>query len=335
MAGANGSAMAIAVSEAGGLGSLPAAMLSPEQLAAEITAIRAATSRPFNVNFFCHRQPDPDAARDEAWRARLAPYYAELGVAIEATSSGPGRGAFDDAMCAVVEETRPAVVSFHFGLPAAPLVERVKAAGAVVLSSATTVAEARLLESRGCDVIIAQGLEAGGHRGLFLDDDLNAQLPTFVLLPLVADAVSVPVIAAGGIMDGRGIAAALTLGAAGVQLGTAYLFCPEATISAAHRGALQARDPRTTVTNVITGRPARAIVNRIIRELGPLSDEVPLFPRAVLPLLPLRAAAESRGSGDFSPLWAGQGAALGRALGAGELTQQLAAETLARLDALS
>ena len=335
MAGANGSAMAIAVSEARGLGSLPAAMLSPEQLAAEITAIRTATSRPFNVNFFCHRQPDPDPALDEAWRARLAPYYAELGVAIDATSSGPGRGAFDETMCEVVEATRPPVVSFHFGLPAPPLVERVKAAGAVVMSSATTVAEARLLESSGCDVIIAQGLEAGGHRGLFLDDELNGQLPTFVLLPLVVDAVSVPVIAAGGIMDGRGIAATLALGAAGAQLGTAYLFCPEATISAAHRGALQAPDPRTTITNVITGRPARAIVNRVVRELGPLSETVPPFPRAVLPLLPLRAAAESRDSGDFSPLWAGQGVALGRVLSAGELTQQLVAETLACLDTLA
>jgi nitronate monooxygenase len=327
--------MAIAVSEAGGLGSLPAAMLSPEQLAAEITATRATTSRPFNVNFFCHRQPDPDPARDEAWRARLAPYYAELGVTIEATSSGPGRGAFDDTMCEVVEATRPPVVSFHFGLPAPPLVERVKAAGAVVLSSATTVAEARLLQSRGCDVIIAQGLEAGGHRGLFLDDDVDGQLPTFVLLPLIVDAVTVPVIAAGGIMDGRGIAAALALGAAGVQLGTAYLFCPEATISAVHRSALQAPDPRTTITNVITGRPARAIVNRVVRELGPLSDAVPPFPRAAVPLLPLRAAAESRGSGDFSPLWAGQGVGLGRVLRAGELTQQLVAETLACLETLA
>jgi nitronate monooxygenase len=335
MAGANGSAMAIAVSEAGGLGSLPAAMLSPEQLAAEITATRAATSRPFNVNFFCHWQLDPDPARDEAWRARLAPYYAELGVTIEATSSSPGRGAFDDTMCEVVEATRPPVVSFHFGLPAAPLLDRVKATGAVVMSSATTVAEARLLESRGCDVIIAQGLEAGGHRGLFLDDDLNGQLPTVVLLPLVVDAVSVPVIAAGGIMDGRGIAAALALGAAGVQLGTAYLFCPEATISPAHRTALQAPDPRTTITNVITGRPARAIVNRVVRELGPLSDAVPPFPRAAVPLLPLRAAAESRGSGDFSPLWAGQGVGLGRVLSAGELTQQLVAETLACLETLA
>ena len=335
MAGANLSAMAIAVSEAGGLGSLPCAMLSADGVRREVAAIRSATPRPFNLNFFCHQSVEVEPAVADAWRARLAPYYEEFGLDAAAPASGPSRAPFDEALCAVVEECQPAVVSFHFGLPHASLLERVRKAGAKILSSATTVAEARWLEEQGCDAIIAQALEAGGHRGLFLTDDLSTQLPLFALLPLIVDAVKVPVIAAGGIMDGRGAAAALALGAAGVQLGTAYLFCPEATISGAYRQALRNRDAHTVVTNVISGRPARGLVTRLIRDVGPISPLAPPFPHASTPIAPLRAAAEARNSGDFSALWAGQAFTLGREMGARELTNAIARETFARLDVLN
>ena len=335
MAGANLSAMAIAVSEAGGLGSLPCAMLNADGVRREVAAIRSATAKPFNLNFFCHRSVDVDPAVADTWRARLAPYYAEFGIDAATPAPGPSRAPFDDVMCAVVEECRPAVVSFHFGLPDAPLLDRVRSTGAKILSSATTVAEARWLEDHGCEAIIAQALEAGGHRGLFLTDDLSSQLPLFALLPLVVAAVKVPVIAAGGIMDGRGAAAALALGAAGVQLGTAYLFCPEATITGAYRQALRNRDAHTVVTNVISGRPARGLVTRLIQEVGPISPLAPPFPHASAAIAPLRAAAEARNSGDFSPLWAGQAFALGREMGAAELTNVIADETLARLNVLN
>ncbi|HEX5109732.1 MAG TPA: nitronate monooxygenase [Vicinamibacterales bacterium] len=333
MAGANLAAMAIAVSEAGGLGSLPCAMLSPDRVREELEICRRATSRPINLNFFCHRPPRVDDAVDERWRQRLVPYYAELGVDPAGAPVASARAPFDERLCAIVEEVRPEVVSFHFGLPDDDLLSRVRRTGAKVLSSATTVDEARWLEERGCDAIVAQGLEAGGHRGLFLTSDLDTQLGIAALLPQIVDAVRVPVIASGGIADARGIVAALTLGATGVQLGTAYLFCPEATISAPHRAALRDRRAPTAVTNVITGRPARGIVNRLIREVGPISTLAPEFPQAAAAVLPLRAKAEAQGSGDFSPLWAGQAYPLGRELDAGALTRVLADETLACLAA--
>lgn len=331
MAGANLAAMAIAVSEAGGLGSLPCAMLSPERLRAEVESIQAATTRPFNLNFFCHKPPAPDAAGEAQWRERLAPYYAELGIGADDQPGGPSRQPFDDAACALVELLRPPVVSFHFGLPDARLLDRVKHTGAVVLSSATTVAEARWLAMHGCDAIIAQGIDAGGHRGFFLHHDLALQLSTFALVPQIADAVSVPVIAAGGIMDSRGIVAAMLLGASGVQLGTAYLFCPEATITAAHRHALEERVAPTMITNVLTGGPARGIVTRLMREAGPLSTMAPGFPLASAAVAPLRAAAEKQGRADFSPLWAGSAYPLGRAMPARELTTTLVNESHTRL----
>jgi nitronate monooxygenase len=274
----------------------------------------------------------PNNTREARWRDRLAPYYRELAVDPAAPIPSSNRTAFDAAMCDVVEETKPDVVSFHFGLPAEPLLGRLKAAGFPVISSATTAAEAQWLEERGVAAVIAQGYEAGGHRGMFLSDDLATQVGTFALIPQVVDAVKVPVIAAGGVTDARGIAAAFALGAAGVQMGTAYLWCPEAKISAPHRAALRsARDDGTAVTNLMTGRPARGFVNRIMREIGPISDVAPEFPLAAGALAPLRAKAEAQGSGDFSPLWAGQAASLGRALPAGELTRKLAADALARL----
>jgi nitronate monooxygenase len=324
--------LAAEVAAAGGLGSLPCAMLNPEQVRSEMGKIRARTKNPINLNFFCHAPPVPNNTREARWRDRLAPYYRELAVDPAAPIPSSNRTAFDAVMCDVVEETKPDVVSFHFGLPAEPLLGRLKAAGFPVMSSATTAAEARWLEERGVAAVIAQGYEAGGHRGMFLSDDLAAQVGTFALIPQVVDAVKVPVIAAGGVTDARGIAAAFALGAAGVQMGTAYLWCPEAKISAPHRAALRsARDDGTAVTNLMTGRPARGFVNRIMREIGPISDVAPEFPLAAGALAPLRAKAEAQGSGDFSPLWAGQAASLGRALPAGELTRKLAADALARL----
>jgi nitronate monooxygenase len=326
MAGVQGHALAVAVSDAGGLGSLPCAMLDVKAMRAELAAILAQTTRPFNVNFFCHTVPTPDAAREAAWRAALAPYHAEYGIDASAIPAGPGRMPFDAETAALLREFRPPVVSFHFGLPAPELLEAVRAWGAKIVSSATTVDEARWLAARGVDAVIAQGVEAGGHRGHFLGDDLNTQTGTFALVPQIVRAVDVPVIAAGGIADARGVAAALALGATGVQVGTAYLLCPEATTSAVHRAALASDAARVTaLTNLFTGRPARGIVNRVMRELGPISPAAPAFPLAVAAMAPLRAKAEAQGRSDFSPLWAGQNTSGCKAVPAAQLTRELAA----------
>jgi len=325
MAGVQGSALAIAVSNAGGLGSLPGAMLSADALQLELVALRRGTDRPWNVNFFCYTPPVPDPAREARWRETLAPFYAEAGLDITAAPAGAGRVPFSHAVADVIEPFRPPVLSFHFGLPAADLLARVKSWGSVVLSSATTVDEARWLVAHGVDAVIAQGLEAGGHRGMFLTDELTTQLGTFALLPQIVAAVDVPVIAAGGIADAAGVTAAMALGAAGVQVGTAFLCCPEASTSTLHRTALQSDSARpTALTNLFTGRPARGIVNRVMRELGPLSPAAPAFPLATAAIAPLRAHFEALGSGDFSPLWAGQNASRCSAIPAAELTRQLA-----------
>lgn len=325
MAGSQGSALAIAVCNAGGLGSLPCAMLTPDAMRKELLAITAATSHSYNVNFFVHRQPQRDEAREAAWRRLLAPYYAELGIDPSALQSGSSRTPFSDDAADVLEEFKPPVVSFHFGLPADQLVARVKSWGSQLWSSATTVDEARWLEAHGADAVIAQGFEAGGHRGNFLSDDLSTQVGTFALVQQIAKAVRVPVIAAGGIADAKGVKAAMQLGAAAAQVGTAYLLCPEATTSPVHRAALKSDTAAVTaLTNVFTGRPARGIVNRIMRELGPINGAAPAFPLAATAVLPLRVQAESQGSGDFSPLWAGQNAHGCVELPAGELTRALA-----------
>lgn len=324
MAGVQGSALAIAVSTAGGLGSLPCAMLTPEALRRELTHIRAQTDRPFNVNFFCHSPAEADDAREQTWRALLAPYYAELAVHVP-DGPGPQRTPFDATTAAILEAFKPPVVSFHFGLPDASLLQRVRATGATILASATTVDEARWLASRGVDAIIAQGAEAGGHRGMFLSDDVTTQIGTLALVPQIVHAVSVPVIAAGGIADARGVRAALALGAVAAQVGTAYLLCPETTTSAVHRTALTSDAARhTALTNLFSGRPARGIVNRVMRELGPMRSDIPRFPLASGALQPLRAAAEAIGRGDFSPLWAGENTSGCRAVAAAEVTRDLA-----------
>ncbi len=342
MAGVQGSRLALAVCEAGGLGSLPCAMLSPEALRAELAELRGRTRRPWNLNFFCHPEPAIDPAREARWRERLAPYHAEAGT--QPGPPGAARAPFSHALADLVEAGgaggMPSVVSFHFGLPAPDLLARVKGWGSAVFASATTVEEARWLEEHGADAVIAQGLEAGGHRGHFLphaqgDDPahpaaLHAQGGTFTLLPQVVDAVSVPVIAAGGIASAQGVAAARALGASAVQVGTAYLLCPEADTSAPHRAALRAArdDPRrrtTAITNLYTGRPARGLVTRLMHELGALNHDVPAFPLATAALAPLRSSAEARGSGDFSPLWCGQNPMGCEDIPAAELTRRLAA----------
>jgi nitronate monooxygenase len=336
LAGANGSAMAIAVSQAGGLGSLPCAMLDAAKARAEICVIRQQTSKPLHVNFFCHKPPAPNPDRDAAWRRHLAAYYEEFGLDASASAPAANRTPFDEAMCEIVEDLNPEVVSFQFGLPKEPLLSRVKAAGCRVLGAATTVEEARWLEDKGCDAIVAQGNEAGGHRAMFLTEDIATQAGTFALVPQVVDAVKVPVIAAGGIADGRGVAAAFALGAAGAQIGTAYLFTPESLISNLHRTALgAARDDGTALTNLFSGRPARGLMNRIMREIGPMSDLAPAFPTAGGALAPLKAAAEARGMSDFTNQWSGQAAGLCREIGAGDLTRQLAKDAARRLRELA
>jgi len=326
MAGSQDHALAVAVSNAGGLGSIGCATLGIEATRRELAAIKAGTAKPFNVNFFCHIPPVVDAGREAAWRKMLAPYYSKYGIDPQKIPAGPGRAPFSAEAADVLDEIRPAVVSFHFGLPSEQLLARVKRLGAKVLSSATTVDEALWLEARGVDAIVAQGVEAGGHRGMFLSDNVSTQVGTFALLPQVVRAVKVPVIAAGGIADAQGVTAAMTLGAAGAQVGTAYLFCPEATISAVHRAALKSEDARlTALTNLFTGRPARGIMNHVMRELGPMNGAAPAFPLATTAIAPLRAKAEAEGSGDFSPLWSGQNAGGCREIPAAQLTRELAA----------
>ncbi len=329
MAGSQGVALALAVCNAGGLGSLPCAMLNLAQQREAVAALRAGlgagSRRPFNLNYFCHLPPTPDEARDAAWRAVLAPYLAELGVDASASVPAPARAPIDAATAELLDELRPPVLSFHFGLPEPALLARLRSWGATILSSATTLDEGRWLQAQGVDAVIAQGLEAGGHRGHFLSDDLSRQLGTFALVPQLVKALDVPVIAAGGIADAAGVAAALALGASAVQVGSAYLLCPETSTSAVHRAALASpAAAHTTLTRLFSGRPARGIVNRLMTELGAMNAAAPDFPLASAALAPLRAAAEARGSGDFSPLWCGQNASGCRAVPAGELTRALA-----------
>ena len=336
MAGAGGVDLAASVCAAGGIGSLPCAMLDVDTARAQIGMVRQQTRGPVNLNFFCHDPSPADPDRERVWREQLVPYYEELGVEPPAGDAPGGRTPFDAAMCEVVELTRPEVVSFHFGLPSPSLLDRVLASGTVVISSATTVAEARWLEARGCHAVIAQGAEAGGHRGMFLEHDISTQVGTFALVPQVVDAVSVPVIAAGGIADGRGIAAAFALGAAGVQMGSVYLRAPQSMVSPLHREALETVDDNSTaLTNLFSGRPARGVMNRIMREQGPMSPQAPAFPTAGAALAPLKKAAEAAGDSGFSSLWAGQAAALGQPVSADELTRHLAADALERLRVLS
>lgn len=331
MAGAGGVELAVAAIEGGGVGAVPCAMLAPEEVRAQVEQVRARAAGPVNLNFFCHTMPGES---DEApWRALLAPFYERYRPASE-PAAGPVRRPFDEAMCGVVEAVRPDLVSFHFGLPEEALLERVRACGARVIGNATTVAEARWLAERGVDAVIAQGWEAGGHAGRFLGERPDEHMGLFALLPQIADAVACPVIAAGGIADGRGVAAALTLGAAAVQIGSAYLHCPESLIAPAHRAALASDAAEHSVfTNLFSGGLARGLWTQPMAELGPVREEAPPFPLATAALTPLARRAAERGEAGFRPMWAGQAARLGTPLPARELTERLARDALARLAA--
>ncbi len=324
MAGVQGVELALAVSGAGALGSLPCAMLDAGALKEALSLIHAQGAN-VNINFFCHQPPPIDNAREARWLAALLPYYRELGLEPDAAVAGPARAPFSAATANLLSQFKPAVVSFHFGLPSDELLARVRSWGSKIVSSATTLDEAMVLQERGVDAVIAQGLEAGGHRGMFLTDDTTTQLGTLALVPQLVRRLRVPVIAAGGIADARGVAAAMALGAAGVQIGTAYLLCPEARTSAVHRAALQSDAAHhTALTRLFSGRPARGIVNRIIRELGADESVAPAFPLASGALAALRQAAERQGRDDFSPLWSGQNASGCKAIKAAELTLELA-----------
>lgn len=327
MAGVQGSALAVAVSNAGGLGSLPGAMLSIEALRDELSVIKSQTERPYNVNFFCHEIPKQNQKAEMVWRNALSPFYKAYGVDPDMVPAGSSRIPFNSETADILEEFKPPVVSFHFGLPSEELLLQVKSFGAKVMSSATTVEEALWLEEYGADIIIAQGVEAGGHRGMFLSHDLNSQLGTFALLPQIVQAVNIPVVAAGGIAEANGIAAAMELGASGVQLGTAFLLCDEALTSKVHRATLESESAKhTALTNIFTGRPARAIVNLAMKELGPIHYGIPEFPLAAGAITPLRTIMEAQGSGNFSPLWAGQNVTGCKAISAAELTHELASK---------
>jgi nitronate monooxygenase len=336
MAGIMDADLVTAVAQGGGLGSLPCALLSAEKAREQVNLIRQRVTAPVNMNFFCHTPVEVDAEREAGWRRRLGAYYQEYGIDPAAPINAANRAPFDAAMCAVVEELKPEVVSFHFGLPEPALLKRVKATGAIIMGSATVVREAVWLEANGADIIIVQGTEAGGHRSMFLTDRLAEQVGNLALVPQVVDAVKLPVIVAGGIADGRGIAAAFALGASGVQIGSAYLRCPESKVTALGRAALaQASDESTVITNVMTGRWARGVVNRVMREVGPISPDAPAFPHAATALGPLKAAAEKQGKSDFTNLWAGQAIRLGTEQPAAELTRKLAADAQARMRQLA
>lgn len=308
MAGSGGSKLAIAVARAGGLGSIPCASISAEKVISEVTTFRDAIDAPINLNFFAHTPRKPTAEENQRWLKRLAPYFEEFSIPPPSSSaSSGGRAPFDEAMCRLVEDMKPEVVSFHFGLPHENLLKRVRATGAKIIASATTVSEGIWLSKHGIDAVIAQGYEAGGHRGNFLANDMSAQPGLFALLPQLVDAVDIPVIAAGAVADGRGMAAALMLGASGVQVGTAFLLSSESIAAPVHKSALKgAKDDNTALTNVLTGRPARGVINRVMKEIGPLTSDAPPFPLAGGPLGPLKEITEKKGQGDFQPLWSGQ-----------------------------
>lgn len=336
MAGETTPELVAAVSEAGGLGSLGCASLSCEEVRNEVKRIRELTSKPFNLNFFCHRAPEPDSGRNQSWIERLTPFYEELGLEPSDIDAAPRRQPFGIEMAECLEDLAPLVLSFHFGLPSPPIVAHLRSLGCRILSSATSPREARWLAAKGADVVIAQGAEAGGHRATFNFEREEALIGGMALVPQIVDAIDLPVVAAGGIADGRGIAAAFALGASGVQIGTAYLLCPEANVSSLHRAAIEgAEADDTVVSNVFTGKPARVILNRLVLSVGAMSWETPDFPLALNLLMPLRERAEANGSSDFTPLYAGQSASLSRTVSAYELTKFLAKEAQDRLQAMA
>lgn len=325
MAGVQDSALAIAVSQAGGVGSVPCAMLSAHALLEELESIKSAGITSYNLNFFCHESPKPDERKEARWRHALSRYFRQYDIDPASIVSGPGRVPFCETTLELIAPYRPPIVSFHFGLPDRKSVDSILSWGGQLWSTATTTDEANWLADNGVTAVIAQGIEAGGHRGMFRTDDLSTQLETTALLAAIQRTVAVPLIAAGGIAGPEHVRKMIAAGAWGVQLGTAYLCCNEAKTSRLHRSLLQSpsRQP-TQLTNLLSGRPARGIPNRLMTDLGPLSDIAPAFPLASSALAPLRAAAEAQGKGDFSPLWCGSDASGCREINAGEQTLWLA-----------
>jgi nitronate monooxygenase len=316
--------LVVAVARAGALGSLGTAVLAPEAIEGQVRAVRAAGELPFALNFFCHAPPSLDDPRFAPMAARLAPYRRELGLP-DPSGLAPPPPPFDARTLDLLLALRPPAASFHFGLPDARALAAIRAARIFVLATATSVEEARILEARGADAIVAQGVEAGGHQGTFTD--AGGGLATLELVPRVAAAVALPVIAAGGIMDGRDVAAALRLGASAAQLGTAFLGCPEAQLDPLYRRTLgEPAAARTRLTTLFSGRPARAIVNRLLDELADLEGQTPAFPLQRQLVAGLAQAAASRGSAEFLAMWAGTGAARLRRMPAAELVQTLARE---------
>ena len=325
MANVAGVELCVAASRGGALGSLPCGQVSVDRAREQVADVREQVEGPVNLNFFCFEMPAP--VDDNRWYNVLLPYYLKFGAAEPPAAAL--RIPFDETYCALIEELKPEVVSFHFGLPDERLLERVQAAGAVVIGCATTVAEAIFLEQCGVDAIIAQGFEAGGHSGSFIGSDPREALGLFALLPQVLAAVSVPVIAAGAISDGRGIAAALTLGASAVQVGTAYLRSGEVYLPEGHKDALLSRN--TIMTNIYSGGLARAVRGRLIDEIGPIRSEAPPYPLAGAASMPLCRAALEQHDYEFMPSLAGQNASLSEDLPAEELTRKLASDALAIL----
>lgn len=328
MAGISTPALAAAASNAGALGSIAVGSSTAQQARELIAATRALTSKPFNVNVFCHSPALSDPLREATWLAHLQPLFAEFGAKPPATIKEIYQSfVMDEAMLQVLLDERPAVVSFHFGLPPREWIEALHRAGILLLGCATTPHEARLIEQAGLDAIVAQGAEAGGHRGVFDPED-DLMIGTLALVRLIAKQTTLPVIAAGGIMDGQGIAGALLLGASAVQMGTAFVLSAESGADPAYRNALTSpRTRRTAVTAAISGRPARGLVNRMHIDVGsPDAPRLPDYPIAYDAAKALNAAARAQGNTDFAVQWAGQGAPLARALPAAELIATLVSE---------
>jgi nitronate monooxygenase len=322
MAGVQNWRLAAAVSNAGALGSIPCGMLGNDQIVQEIEAFRAASNAHYNLNFFCHAMPAFDQAVQDRWLQRLAPYYREWHLDPPA-EIGALRRPFDEQIAEAIAAYKPPVLSFHFGLPEPSLVDAIKSWGGIILSSATTLDEGQWLQDNGADAVIAQGVEAGGHRAMFLTQDIATQSAMQPLLDGLLEKLSVPVIAAGGISNNAKVKSVLSSGAAAVQIGTSYLLCDEATSSQPHRIALQELGAETALTNVFSGRPARGICNRLMQELNGFCDDAPAFPYAAVALGPLRTAAEAAGSSDFTPLWAGIDRSGCREISAAALTRSL------------
>jgi len=334
MAGSSTIAMAAAAANAGCMGSHGCAMMTPEVYKDTFDQTRTLTNGALNMNFFCHKAPDIDVQKATFAQEKLTPFYDEFGLG-DVPEVKPTHFPFGETMMEAVLASRPNVVSFHFGLPPQQIIERFKKEGLIILSSATTQAEAKDLERRGVDAIIAQGWEAGGHHGFYLKDN-TASIGTMALVPQLVDVVDVPVIAAGGIADGRGIAAALALGAAGVQIGTAFLTTDESGVPAPHRASLLASDgSNTNLTKVFSGRPARGIQNRYMDEMAAVENELPDFPLMNTLTGSLRKASAAANKPDFASQWSGQGVALNREGSVGDLIERLVEETRDVLKGLS